>query len=804
MSDIVISVVQPTSTVINVGIDETTLIEAESTLQSASTIINVGVDETTLIQAGMGLPPHSATHISGGSDEVNHNYLVGLQGGVANQFYHLNSGEYSNLVYTTGNQTISGAKTFVTEIIAPNLVYNTGDQFISGIKIFGELNYISNSPYSHILGGYNNDINDSNLSIVNGGFYNDIISSEYSTINGGSTNSISSSNYSSIAGGFDNNITGSEYSTINGGYGNSIGKNNYPAGYSRINNGYSNKIYGVESVIDGGNNNTLYGNNSVIFNGQNNLIDFYYNDFTFDYQNSNNCSIINGTGNIIFGDNANVVLGNSNKIGGFGSYVIAGNNNNIGGDANSSDGIIESSKIIASNNNRLDSRGSLIIGGASNTVFSLNKFESENNSIIASRGSLISGVGNAEIDNNLIIGGGTHKINGVNRCTLIGGQRSIGIHNGAMVLADWEGRDHFSKGNDSCSLDFAGGVFISSGGLKVNSTNHQIILGTGDGGNKITLTTPLNIAANRTYTIPDIGSSAAFVLTQGPQTIGGEKTFTNNIVGSGTNNLFINEEGDSPHSLLTQQQLMLNGHKFRQGVCVNTKKVGLMPETVAEQFQVLGMKASIGNNIAQAAAAYTLDGLFCSDVSVATLPINNEIDAYFHGVAMQFLPNVNWKARINFGVPYSKSIAYANQPPTNTTQQWGVEFYYNGTNFVGRLYFFYDPPIIYGTPFTLPLYTGANYLSWEGFVYSVRMRQVVVSANRLRLEFYMNTSASNSGGTQLSKTTPLATLLTPVITNPNFRFDGKHINFEVVSNGAGITPSGQIRMQSTNMYCQFK
>jgi hypothetical protein len=327
-----------------------------------------------------------------------------------------------------------------------------------------------------------------------------------------------------------------------------------------------------------------------------------------------------------------------------------------------------------------------------------------------------------------------------------------------------------------------------------------------------TFYTQLNFAPNPTsnlsFDFPNasgvLATNNTAVLLTGSQTVGGEKTFTNNIVGDGTANLFAAEAGDSPHSLLTQQQLMLNGHKFRQGVCINTKKVGTMPETVAEQFQVLGMKVSIGNNIAQAAAAYTLDGLFCSDVSVTTLPINNEIDAYFHGVAMQFLPNVNWKARINFGVPYSKSIAYANQPPTNTTQQWGVEFYYNGTNFVGRLYFFYDPPIIYGTPFTLPLYTGASHLAWEGFVYSIRVRQVVVSANRLRLEFYMNTSASNSGGTQLSKTTPLATLLTPVITTPNFRFDGKHINFEVASNSAGIVPSGQIRMQSTNMYCQFK
>jgi hypothetical protein len=39
-------------------------------------------------------------------------------------------------VFTTGDQTISGAKTFATGIFAPNLVYNTGDQTISGVKTF--------------------------------------------------------------------------------------------------------------------------------------------------------------------------------------------------------------------------------------------------------------------------------------------------------------------------------------------------------------------------------------------------------------------------------------------------------------------------------------------------------------------------------------------------------------------------------------------------------------------------------------------------------------------------------------------
>jgi hypothetical protein len=43
-----------------------------------------------------------------------------------------------NLVYNTGNQTISGVKTFATEVTAPNLVYNSGYQVINGPKTFND------------------------------------------------------------------------------------------------------------------------------------------------------------------------------------------------------------------------------------------------------------------------------------------------------------------------------------------------------------------------------------------------------------------------------------------------------------------------------------------------------------------------------------------------------------------------------------------------------------------------------------------------------------------------------------------
>jgi hypothetical protein len=53
-----------------------------------------------------------------------------------------------NLVYNTGNQTISGVKTFTTGIFAPNLVYNTGNQTISGVKTFATGIFAPNLVYN--------------------------------------------------------------------------------------------------------------------------------------------------------------------------------------------------------------------------------------------------------------------------------------------------------------------------------------------------------------------------------------------------------------------------------------------------------------------------------------------------------------------------------------------------------------------------------------------------------------------------------------------------------------------------------
>jgi hypothetical protein len=99
----------------------------------------------------MGLPPHSVTHISGGSDEINHNLLAGLQGGSGGQYYHLSSGQYFNLVTGTGsfypNNNPSGFITGVDLSPYATITYVTG---ISG-QLQAQITVLNNQTGSYVL-----------------------------------------------------------------------------------------------------------------------------------------------------------------------------------------------------------------------------------------------------------------------------------------------------------------------------------------------------------------------------------------------------------------------------------------------------------------------------------------------------------------------------------------------------------------------------------------------------------------------------------------------------------------------------
>lgn len=145
--------------------------------QDPSTVINVGPVEETLINSltlNEGLINHSVTHISGGSDELFHNSLR-VQGGQSGQYYHLTQNEYSNNlykydlpVYQTGNQEISGNKSFSnrpyingTGVLLSGEFANTGylvgyvprietGQFYAASNPSGFITGVDFSPYATI------------------------------------------------------------------------------------------------------------------------------------------------------------------------------------------------------------------------------------------------------------------------------------------------------------------------------------------------------------------------------------------------------------------------------------------------------------------------------------------------------------------------------------------------------------------------------------------------------------------------------------------------------------------------------
>ena len=91
------------------------------------------------ITLNQGLINHGITHISGGSDEVLHNSLRN-QGGKAGEYYHLTANQYSGVVYTTGDQNISGVKTFLTGINvsgAVSIASPSGSIDYAGIQLSG-------------------------------------------------------------------------------------------------------------------------------------------------------------------------------------------------------------------------------------------------------------------------------------------------------------------------------------------------------------------------------------------------------------------------------------------------------------------------------------------------------------------------------------------------------------------------------------------------------------------------------------------------------------------------------------------
>jgi hypothetical protein len=245
-------------------------------------------------------------------------------------------------VLLTGNQTISGDKTFANKLIA-----KTG--------FFGDNNSYGNLNSQSLAGGTGNTV--SGLAASIGGGRSNQALNNYSTIAGGHNNKAISP-YSSAGGGLGNTSSG-EYGSIGGGLLNSVddiagvvagGSNNrvYKSdgailgGYFNIvsgalgciGGGYENQVLATHGHIGGGQFNKIFSNYGVINGGLYNIVSGQYSNVNGGYINivkGSYCSINGGAINQIT-DGNNSVIG-----GGYGNYITNSSNSSsiAGGYGNS-------------------------------------------------------------------------------------------------------------------------------------------------------------------------------------------------------------------------------------------------------------------------------------------------------------------------------------------------------------------------------------------------------------------------------------------------------------------------------------
>jgi len=246
---------------------------------------------------------------------TSHNSLVGIQGGDTGEYYHLTLDQYNLIggnpdafVNITGEETISGVKTFDS-----GFIINAGGQ---DIFITGDLDGSDRKLYidaeSLIVG--ENEVNSLYSAVILGS--GNKVFGDYDVIAGGELNTISGDDHSVIIGGKSNLIElgGLGFNTINGGTAHSIKQSTA----SLVDGGYDNDILGASNavIVGGQSSNILSGNiapdHSVILGGENNNI-----------QDASNAIVVGGVNNFASGSFSTVIAGRDGRAIHEGSMVLA-------------------------------------------------------------------------------------------------------------------------------------------------------------------------------------------------------------------------------------------------------------------------------------------------------------------------------------------------------------------------------------------------------------------------------------------------------------------------------------------------
>jgi hypothetical protein len=273
-----------------------------------------------------------------------------------------------------------------------------------------------------------------------------------------------------------------------------------------------NSINSYASAIVLGTKNKIFGDYDAIVAGTENVIsgdDTSPSDFGFigagsgnDITGSSYASTVGGHDNDIFSSDYSILGGGYQNLiqGSTAGFIGGGFDNTLAADIS----------VIAGGVVNLITGGgySFIGGGEENEIYS------EFGSIIGGEGNTVSGNSSTIAagqfnkiygSNSFIAGGAYSKVSG-DYANAIGRRIQIqDSHDGALVLADGQNRDHVSNGAHSATLDFDNGVYISTGDLTVEES---ITMG---GNTVLTGITSAEVTGALGYTPVDPSNTGDFV-----------------------------------------------------------------------------------------------------------------------------------------------------------------------------------------------------------------------------------------------------------------------------------------------------
>lgn len=416
----------------------------------------------------------------------------------------------------------SGTDGRLTQVPATGLLFGVGQ---NGTVLLGDQSNSITGIYNSILGGNLNSIEgNSSRGVIGGGSLNRILAGSSNFITAGNSNWISGAGNSvnTIVGGCSNTILGNQ-SIIGGGCGNFLGggtgDNLYrcastnsilggqyncafaanprdlssvfttlngwngisfsnpscynPPTESAIVAGLQNRIGGCASFIGAGTDNWSISDRSIIIGGKENKNRSYFG------------SIGGGDCNAIAQGGFNLIAnGFCNRIGlEFAETIFnapiwkCASYSYIGNGAQNK--IIDSSysSIIGGRNNRIcSSPDAVLVGGRDNCLAGCSAFigGGENNCAFAYHTTIGGGHSNKALGNcSTVLGGRLNRACAGYSAILAGYNTLIeNTHEGAVVIADAQDREHTSRGEHTITLDFAKGIFFTprEGNISLNIT----------------------------------------------------------------------------------------------------------------------------------------------------------------------------------------------------------------------------------------------------------------------------------------------------------------------------------------------